>query len=167
MMTYGTEQVGMEQKLNPTSVWVRNVPDLVSKPFALSSNSETRGTSIETRQETRLPAGAQIRQFGRLTMPMSRNAQSFAHFRVLESWMGKVAQVANGQFTALVISDKHPEVSETAEFTFEEISEDDRSIVKVGAYSTGQLVIRSMSMVVELQLPRYDFKEYAIGRVRS
>lgn len=133
MIAAGTEQASTSQQVNLTAVWNPESAKSICKPFAILPDASNQITPIDTRQETRLPRGAQMRQFGRATMPVGKNAQQFAHFRALESWVGRVTEVEADQFIALVVSDKRNETTETAEFTFDEISDDDRSLVKVGA----------------------------------
>lgn len=69
------------------------------------------------------------------TLPISRENNAIVAFKLLESWTGRVDEVdnENGTFSAQVSSEQQSGILETAQFTLEEISEDDVDLVRPGA----------------------------------
>jgi len=69
------------------------------------------------------------------TLPISRENNAIVAFKLLESWTGRVDEVDNdnGTFSAQVSSEHQSGILETAQFTLEEISEDDVDLVRPGA----------------------------------
>ena len=93
-----------------------------------------RATALGTLQVTRIQDPELKRQLRNATISVDA-PQPITSFKSLESWDGRVVEIdaANRKFIAIVVSDRHSETRETAEFTFDEISDDDQSLVKPGA----------------------------------
>lgn len=92
-----------------------------------------KASSMSTLQVNRVQDSVQKLQMAKATAPVG-NPQPLASFKSLESWDGRVIEVdeKNRKFTAFVVSEKNPSQRESAEFTFDEISDDDKFLVKSG-----------------------------------
>lgn len=98
-------------------------------------------------------------------------------FKVLESWVAKVETVDEvaGTFAASIASEQFTGTRELADFTFDELSEDDRSLVQQGAifyWSVGYQIDdyggRSTSSVVRFRRVRHwKPKEIEAARQRA
>ena len=103
------------------------------------------------------------------------NFTEFVSFKSLESWVGCVSEVGGNLFTATVISDKHPGTRESAEFSFDEISEDDRGLVHEGAifywsvgYQVNEFGGRFTASILRFQrLRHWSRKELELAKARS
>jgi hypothetical protein len=71
----------------------------------------------------------------RKTVPLSREGEEVVAFQLLEAWTGLVEEVNTEMrvFDAQVASENHPGIRESAEFTFDEISQDDLELIRSGA----------------------------------
>lgn len=69
------------------------------------------------------------------TVPITKDEVEIVAFQLLESWTGLVEQVnaTARTFDAQVASELHSSIREAAQFTFDEISEDDLDLVRPGA----------------------------------
>lgn len=112
------------------------------------------------------------------TAPIRKPAtESLKSFKVLESWVARVETVdlEAQTFTALVSSEIHTGTREAAEFTFDEISEDDRALIQAGAifywsvgYQIDEFGGRSTASVVRFRrVHHWRPKEIREARARA
>jgi hypothetical protein len=113
-----------------------------------------------------------------MTAPESDKAvDTRSSFKVLESWVAKVDEVDRdaGVFTAIVASDRFADTRELAEFSFDEISEDDRALIVPGAifywsvgYSVNEYGERSTASVVRFRrVRRWKPKQIQAAKARA
>lgn len=127
-------------------------------------------------QGTRIQDPEINRQWSKATDAVGR-VQPRTSFKSLESWDGRVVEVDAGsrKFAAIVVSDRHPETRETAEFTFDEISDDDQLLVKLGAmfyWSVGYQIDEfggrvTASILRFKRIRHWTRKELELARERS
>jgi hypothetical protein len=138
----------------------------------LGNNSKLSGAVEATQTSDTEP----LSKRAQATRAVTENPKQLSYFKSLESWVGRVISIEEGgQFSALVVSDKHPETRETAEFSVDEISDDDQSLVQVGAnfyWSIGYQIDayggRSTASVLRFQrLRHWTRKELELARTKS
>ncbi|MGH9875710.1 MAG: hypothetical protein ACRD9S_24905 [Pyrinomonadaceae bacterium] len=137
MLETGTLQSQRSQNLISTSMPLDSFSEKpkVTASHLLLPEVGNRRSSLGTLEISRVPERALNKLLDKKTGPLGIVPQARTSFKALESWVGRVMEVDqnNSNFTAMVISELHSETREVAEFTFEEISEDDQSLVKPGA----------------------------------
>lgn len=145
-----------------------------------SPTLKTEGDVHIPRRSELLPLVGNTGTVGKLnperTLPRKWD-ETHGSFKTLESWVGKVITVDREakQFTALANSDRQQTIQEQAEFSFEEISEDDASLVQPGAifyWSVGYLVNeyggRSTASVIRFRrLRHWTRKELVAAKARA
>ena len=132
----------------------------------LRVSETTEGRPVED-DETVWPLVAPFR------LPSSRQAQP--RFDALQKWEGRVLQVGDSTFTAVVVDAVEAGVEEEAEFDLEEVSPGDLDLVEPGAifywsigYRTEPSGERSRSSVLVFRrLPAWSAKDLSRAASRA
>lgn len=178
MSDTSTLQPNIKQNLSSTMVWEsKSSRRDISRPHLLLPEVGNRIASIGTFESAQIQNFEPNEKLRALTVPVDANPKQIASFKALESWMGQVTEVdQNGAlFSAMVVSDLNPEIREIAEFTFDEISEDDQSRIRPGAifywsvgYQINEFGGRMTASILRFKrLRHWTRKELELAKERS
>jgi hypothetical protein len=116
--TYVLDRSSVSQNIRPTKFLL---PEVGKRSLSTGAVDITFGSNEFTKRKA--------------TSPLDTDYRSISSFKSLESWVGRINEVdeSKQQFSAMVVSDLHPNTREVADFTFDEISDDDRLLLEPGA----------------------------------
>lgn len=130
-----TETEELIAQADPAKLTTGQTPDgacRVERSLSADSSSETQAREQSTEISSTAVDGQSLRS---VKVPSVHRAPVRRHrrFILLEKWEGTVIDVDSETFTGRIFSSHEPNVAKQAVFDFEELSEEERAEVEIGA----------------------------------